>query len=504
MNATPPTYAFWTRTDRDTVALIDPDGAQRTVGQVQDGANRLAHALRAAGVQKGDVVAYCMHNSAAVFELVLATSQIGVYYTPINWHLTPHEIRYILKDSGARVVIASADLAEACAGTPAEVWALGADGQPNLPGFKALPTDPPEDRAAGGVMTYTSGTTGSPKGVKRPLPPAPPEPVASAFAMFLFIYGMRGGEGVHIVTSPLYHTAVVYFASCCLHLGQQVVIMEKFTAEGMLERIERYRVSNSHMVPTQLVRLLEVQGKERYDVSSLRHMIHGAAPCPAWVKRAMLEWWGPVLYEYYAASEGGGTVVSSQEWLARPGTVGKPWPTADVKILSDGGDELAPGEVGTVWIKMAQPFEYHGDQDKTRRAWRGDGYFTVGDAGYKDADGYLYLCDRKADLIISGGVNIYPAEVEAVLIEHPRVRDVAVFGIPDDAWGEQVKAVVEVSGDVEPDLEASLLGWASERLAKFKRPRSIDFTDALPRDPNGKLKKRSLRDPYWEGRGGQI
>jgi len=500
-----PTFAFWTRTDRDSPALITPEGEIRTVGQVQDSANQIARNLQALGVQKGDVVAYCLKNSAEVFELLLATTQIGLYHTPISWHLTAPEMQYILTDSGAKVVIASGEVAALCQGTQARVFAVG--GAPGIEAFESLktgPTEPPPERSAGGVMTYTSGTTGKPKGVRRPLPPVPPEPVASAFAMFLLIYGMKPGDGVHIVTSPLYHTAVVYFAVNCLHLGHSVVIMEKWSAEGFLERVQQYRVTNSHMVPTQLVRLLEVEDKGRYDVSSLRHMVHSAAPCPVSVKKAILDWWGPVLYEYYAASEGGGTMVTPQEWLARPGTVGKPWPTADIKIFDEQGFELPSGQVGTVYIKMAQSFEYHRDKTKTEQAWRTDGYFTVGDAGYLDAEGYLFLCDRKADMIISGGVNIYPAEIEGVLIGHPRVADVAVFGIPDDKWGEQVKAVIQLHGEPTPGLEQELLAWAGERLAKFKQPRSIDFVPALPRDPNGKLKKRLLRDPYWAHLGRSI
>ena len=233
-------------------------------------------------------------------------------------------------------------------------------------------------------------------------------------------------------------------------------------------------------------------------------MIHSAAPCPVPVKHAMLDWWGPVIYEYYAASEGGGTMVTPQEWLARPGTVGRPWQTAEIAIFDDEGHRKPANEVGTVYIKMSQGFEYHGDKGKTEKAWRTDGYFTVGDAGYLDDEGYLFLSDRKADMIISGGVNIYPAEIENVLIAHPRVLDVAVFGIPDSDWGEAVHAVIEPKGAQEPGLDDTILGWARERLAKYKCPRSITFVEQMPREANGKLKKRILRDPWWEGTGRQI
>ncbi|MCO4744333.1 MAG: AMP-binding protein [Proteobacteria bacterium] len=500
-----PTFTLWTRTDRDSVAVIAPDGTESTVGQLQDAANQIARNLQALGLQRGDTVGYCMRNCTEIIEVMLATQQIGIYVVPCNWHLTKHETTYILEDSNAKVVIAHPELVELCNGTSARVFAVGgADGVEDYASLKSGPTEPPENRAAGATMTYTSGTTGKPKGVRRPLPDSPPEPVASGYAMFMMVYTMKAGEGVHLVGSPMYHTAVVYFAVSTLHLGHQVVIMDKWTPKGMLERIQQYRVTNSHMVPTQFSRLLDFEDRLEYDVSSIQQMVHGAAPCPHPVKRAMLEWWGDAVYEYYAASEGGGTIVSPQEWTERPGTVGKAWPTAEIAIFDDDGHRVPAGEVGTVYIKMAQGFEYHRDKDKTEKAWRTDGYFTVGDAGYMDADGYLFLCDRKADMIISGGVNIYPAEIESVLTEHPRVLDVAVFGIPDEDWGEQVKAVIEPKGGITEGLEDELLSWARERIAKYKCPRSIDFVEVMPREENGKLKKRLLRDPYWAAVGRQI
>jgi len=507
---------LWTRTDRSAVALIGPDHETWTVGQLQDAANQVARHLQAMGCVPGDAVAVCTRNRPENIALALAVYQIGLYLVPLSWHLTAPEARYIIEDSGARVVFAGTAQVERCLGTPARVVVLG-----EVPAGVTLPdnaacwgdlttgsTALPDGRRAGGPMTYTSGTTGKPKGVRRPLPPAPPEPVATGFAAFMLMYGMQVGAGVHIVGSPLYHTAVLYFATSCLHLGHTLVIMDKWSPEGMLARIERYRVTSSHMVPTQFSRLLALPAevKHRYDVSSLAQVVHSAAPCPIPVKRAMLDWWGDVIFEYYAASEGGGTMVSPGEWREKPGTVGRPWATADIQIFTDDGDPVPPNTVGTVYIKMAQKFEYHDDADKTRRAWRGDGYFTVGDAGYLDEDGYLFLCDRKADLIISGGVNIYPAEIESVLSEHPLVVDVAVFGIPDPDWGEQVKAVVELKQGTSagPDFAEGLVSWARARLAGFKCPRSIDLVDRLPREDNGKLKKRLLRDPYWAETGRQI
>jgi long-chain acyl-CoA synthetase len=280
--------------------------------------------------------------------------------------------------------------------------------------------------------------------------------------------------------------------------------MDKWAPDDMLRLIDTHRVTNKHMVPTQFVRLLSLPDdvKAKYDVSSLRHMVHAAAPCPPDVKRQMIEWWGPVIDEYYAASEGGGTIVFANEWLERPGTVGKAWAISEIVILDDDGNELPAGEIGTVYMHMVTGnFEYFKDKEKTDRSRHGK-FFTVGDVGYLDPEGWLFLSDRKTDMIISGGANIYPAEIESVLIMHPKVADVAVFGIPHDDWGEEVKAVVEpIEWDEAGDeLEAEILAWSTDKLAKYKTPRSIDFVEELPRDPNGKLYKRKLRDPYWEGR----
>jgi len=499
-----PTLALWAQTDRDRVAVIEHDGTTYSTGDLIDASHRIARNLRAAGVGVGDAVAVCLKNGPEVIKMALATSQMGVYLVPVNRHLAGPEIAYILQDCGAKAVICSDSVADKCAGTQAVQYVVGdvpAGGKP-FEGLDSGDASPIPDRTAGATMTYTSGTTGKPKGVRRPLPPAPPEPIVSAYAAFLLMYGMQINSGVHLVVSPMYHTAVMYFATSAVHLGHTVVIMDKWTPEGMLDRIQEHRVTNTHMVPTQLVRLLDVEDKERWDVSSLQHMIHSAAPCPVHVKHAMLDWWGPCLYEYYAASEGGGTMVTPQEWLERPGTVGKAWATAEIAIFDDGGHRLPADAIGTVYIKMQQGFEYHEDKAKTEKAWRTDGFFTVGDCGYMDADGYLFLCDRKIDMIISGGVNIYPAEIESALIAHPRVRDVAAFGIPDPDWGEQVKAVVEPKGEVTEGLDAEIIAWARTQLAHYKCPKSIDFAE-LPRDPNGKLRKRLLRDPYWADRGTQ-
>jgi long-chain acyl-CoA synthetase len=315
-------------------------------------------------------------------------------------------------------------------------------------------------------------------------------------------------DHVHLCCSPLYHTAVLNFATISIQLGHTAVLMDRFDPEVMLALIERHRATHSHMVPTQFRRLLALpeEVRARYDVSSMRAAIHGAAPCPHEVKRRMLEWWGPVVTEYYAATEGGGTLITGAEWLRKPGSVGKPWFYSEVHVLDENGEDMPAGEPGLVYMRMgASTFDYYKDQEKTL-AGRARGMFTVGDIGYLDEDGYLYLCDRKGDMIISGGVNIYPAEIEAELSCHPAVADVAVFGIPHEEWGEEIKAVVQPADGRQagPDLTAELLAFLDGRIARFKLPRTIDYVAELPRDPNGKLYKRRLRDPYWTGRARQI
>lgn len=465
--------------------VIAPDGTILTGEELLAQANAVTNALRHRGLKPGDAVGMCMHNSTDVFALYLGVAQAGMYLIPINWHSAAPEVEYILQDAGAAVLVCDGHTKKLCP-----------DGIRLTALIDGASTATPENRLAGGIMNYTSGTTGNPKGVRRPLPPCEPEPVVTNYAAFLLMYGLTPNQGVHLVCSPLYHTAVLYFGSSALHLGHDIVLMDGFDPTTFLELSQTHKVDSTHMVPTHFVRLLSLPYPDDYDCSSFRAMVHSAAPCPIPVKEQMLEWWGDCLFEYYAATEGGGTMVGPVDWRAKPGTVGKPWQGADIAIHGDDGEKLDPDVPGTVYIKMAQGFEYHGDAEKTQKAWDVPGYFTVGDIGYLDEDGFLFLCDRKADLIISGGANIYPAEVEAALITHPKVMDVAVFGIPNDEFGEEVKAVVEAQGVPAEEL----LAWAHERLAKYKCPRTVDFVDALPRDPNGKLKKRLLRDPFWEGR----
>jgi long-chain acyl-CoA synthetase len=514
-----PVRGFWQAAlaDPGRRALVGADGAVTAAGELAGASHQLVHALRARGLARGDVVAMLQPNGAPALEVLLAAMQGGWYITPLNTHLAPPEIAHILRDSGAKVFVAHASEAERCrhaadeAGLPAAARvAVG-----EIPGFAsyqalkaAQPATLPPERCAGQFMQYTSGTTGKPKGIKRDLVPIDPDLMAGMQSAHLERFGIQpGGDGVHLCTSPMYHTAPLAFSWFSLHFEHCVVLMERWDPEQALRLIERHRVTHTHMVPTQFHRLLMLPEavRRRYDVSSLRSVLHAAAPCPVETKRRMLEWWGPVIYEYYGATEGGGTLVTPQEWLERPGTVGRAWQGAAVRVLDDEGKDCPPGQPGTVYLKLLQDFAYKGDEQKTRANRRGE-FFTVGDVGYLDADGYLFLCDRKIDMIISGGVNIYPAEIEAVLLSHPQVADAAVFGIPDEDWGEQVKAVVEpapgaASGEA---LANEILAFCAERLAKYKCPRSVDFTDAMPRDPNGKLYKRKLRDPYWAGRERQI
>lgn len=506
---------FWGRAQSDPgwVAVIEPDGTEHRAGDLLGRVNQLVHALRALGLRDGDGIVALVPNGIAPVELSLAALQAGWYYTPVNWHFTVPEIAYIVGDCGAKAFFvherfARAGLAAADqAGVPASArFSYGA-----APGFTEVaalrdgwPTDLPADRTAGAAMHYTSGTTGRPKAVRRALSGLDPDVVADLLTGLLQFFGVTGGPpNVHLVTSPNYHTAVTMFGGTALNFGHTLVCMDSWDATRALELVERYRVTNTHMVPTQFKRMLSLpqEARTRYDVSSMRWLIHAAAPCPVPIKRAMLDWWGPCVYEYYAATEGGGTIVTPQEWLERPGTVGKAWPMSEVMIADDNGDECPAGVPGTVYLKMALEFEYKDDPEKTA-ASRLRGFFTVGDIGFLDDDGYLFLCDRKSDMIISGGANIYPAEIEAEIITHPKVADVAVFGIPDEDWGEQVKAVVQPADGVPPsdELAAEIVASLEGRLAKMKWPKSIDFIAEMPRDPSGKLLKRRLRDPYWSGR----
>jgi long-chain acyl-CoA synthetase len=516
MSTTVATLGLWNiaAEQPDRVAVVDPAGREISYEELAAKANSYACGLQALGLESGDAIVVLQPNGDELVAAYFAAIQAGLYVVVVNWHLVGSEVAYILSDSGAKAFLAHkqfADVAKAAADKvdiPARArFAVGdVDGFRRIEELGAGEHDGrPANRTAGSPMLYTSGTTGRPKGVRRPLSGADPDQVPFASTWFFGIFGLAPfDDHVHLCGSPLYHTAVLNFVAISIQLGHTAVLMDRWDPEDMLRLIERHRVTHSHMVPTQFRRLLALPAdvRARYDVSSLRNMIHGAAPCPLEVKRQMLDWWGPVVTEYYAATEGGGTVITGADWRCKPGSVGRPWPGSTIKVFDDSGSELPVGEVGTVYMKMGDSsFEYHKDKAKTEKARVGD-LFTLGDVGHLDEDGYLYLHDRKADLIISGGVNIYPAEIEGELIMHPKVADVAVFGVPHEDWGEEIKAIVQPADGAEPGdaLTAEILEYARARLAKFKLPKSVDYLAELPRDPNGKLYKRKLRDPYWADR----
>jgi long-chain acyl-CoA synthetase len=502
------------KAEPDRTAVVGPDGGELTYRELAATADRYGRGLQAMGLRPGDPIVLLLPNCVDMVAMNFAGLQTGLYIVAVNWHLVGPEVAYILADSGAKAFIAHerfADVAVVAADeaglAPEARFAVG-----EVRGFRPLaelgadePETRPDIRTLGAPMLYTSGTTGRPKGVRRPLTGADPDDPPQTAMWFFGIFGLKPhDDNVHLCGSPLYHTAVLNFVTISIQLGHTAVLMDRWQPAEMLRLIERYGVTHSHMVPTQFSRLLALPEEERtrYDLSSTRVMIHGAAPCPHEVKRRMLDWWGPVVTEYYAATEGGGTTITAEEWLRKPGSVGRAWPGSVVKILDDQGNELPAGQTGLVYMKMGtSSFSYHGDEEKTRAARAGD-LFTVGDIGHLDEDGYLYLHDRKSDMIITGGVNVYPAEIEGELAAHPKVADVAVFGIPHPDWGEEIKVVVQPAEGVQPseELTAELLAFAGQRLARFKLPRSIDYLDELPRDPNGKLYKRRLRDPYWAGR----
>lgn len=498
-------------------AVVSPHG-ERTFAELNANANRLVRALRQRGLRAGDAMALVCANRPEFAEVVLAATRMGVRLTPVNWHLTGEEIAYILDNSEARALVADARFAAAVADATAQVpdiaIRLAVAGE--IEGHDAYDEavaahdgDDIDDPVLGRTMLYTSGTTGRPKGVDRQ-PGAstagdgattpPPSPLLLALAR---AGPYEPGTDVHLCTGPLYHAAPLAFSlTMPLHLGVTVVLMDAWDAKETLRLIDRHRVTHTHMVPTMFHRMLALpdETRARYDVSSLTFVLHGAAPCPAPVKRACIEWFGPVVSEYYAATEGTATFITAPEWLAKPGSVGRPHDEDQVLVLDDDGERLPPGETGTVYLRAPQGaarFRYYKDDEKTDSTYLGD-HFTLGDHGYLDEDGYLFLTGRSSELIISGGVNIYPAEVDDALLAHPVVADVGTFGVPDEEWGEQVVSVVELHEGHEPsdELAEELRGHCRVRLAGYKCPRHLEFTPQLPRSPTGKLYRRRLRDGY--------
>jgi len=499
--------------------IMAGSGETVTYRELEERSNRLAHLLRAIGLKRLDHYAIFMENHARYIECCAAGERSGLYYTCINSFLTAAEVAYILNNSLSRVLITSKAKSEialaALADCPMVELCLIADGPGEGSGVRSLveatgafPVTPIGDESLGGSMLYSSGTTGRPKGVLRPLPdqpPAQPHPLIAAIAK---LWRFREGQ-IYLSPAPLYHAAPLTGVHATLRLGGTAVVMERFDPEQFLELVERRRVSHTQLVPTMFLRMLKLPQSVRraFDLSSLEVAIHAAAPCPILVKEAMIEWWGPVILEYYAATEAiGFTLCDSAEWLAHKGTVGKSLLGA-IHVLDDAMREVPSGQTGTLWFKTASPFEYFNAPDKTAEANSPDRTMsTVGDVGYVDEEGYVYLTDRAAFMIISGGVNIYPQECENLLVTHPKVADAAVFGVPNEEMGEEVKAVVQLMPDFAPgaETEAELIAFCRENLAHHKCPRSIDFEAVLPRLPTGKLYKTPLRERYWTGRQSRI
>lgn len=498
--------------DKPAVILAET-GETLTYRELEDNSVRLARHLHEAGLRKGDHLALLSGNDPKVYEVYWAALRSGLYITAVNRHLSPSEISYIVNDCGARALIASAGLREAAEKIVEETPGVeirlafggGVEGygsyEEALAGTSA---EPLADQPRGADMLYSSGTTGRPKGIKHPLPDRQVgDPPGDTYtAVFGPLYGFDS-ETVYLSPAPLYHAAPLRFGGVVHALGGTLVVLERFDAEEALAAIERYRVTHSQWVPTMFVRMLKLDEavRARYDVSSLRVAVHAAAPCPVEVKQKMIDWWGPVLHEYYASTEGNGaTFIDSEQWLRKPGSVG-PAGLGAVRICGDDGAELPAGEIGTIYFEREEvPFTYHNDAAKTEQAIHPQHptWTTTGDIGYIDEDGFLFLTDRKAFMIISGGVNIYPQEIEDALALHPKVLDVAVIGVPDEEMGESVKAVVQPAPGAEPGpgFAAELRDYLRARIAGYKVPRTVDFADELPRTPTGKLVKGKLRAQY--------
>ena len=506
------------------IALTD-DFGERNWADYNDRVNQLVKALRASGLKQGSAVALLSGNRREYYETLGAVNHAGFIVVPVNWHFVAEEIQYMVEDSGAEALIVDArftDVAVQCGqGEILKVKVL-IDGTPPE-GFVdydafigAESTDEPDNQTSGGIMFYTSGTTGRPKGVRSSAMSTVGNPMDGMGELSALVGASLGApsEGRSLLCGPAYHSAQWAFSWLPFTAGSSIVMRHKFDPAETLDLIDQYKITNSHMVPTQFVRLLKARDggelQDGFDGSSLDIIWHGAAPCSPMIKKQMIEWWGPKITEYYGGTEGGIlTTIDSHEWLERPSSVGKPNPAQyKVEIIDDDGNPCPTGTPGTIYqINLdGADFEYHNKPEETAKRHRGNSNLTLGDIGYVDEEGYLFLTDRKIDMIISGGVNIYPAEIESVLVAHPAIKDVAVFGVPNDEFGEEIKAVVELldaskSGDTMND---DIKAYAAEHLAKYKVPRSIDYSTDMPRTPAGKLLKRMLRDPYWEGKDRSI
>ncbi|MCY4239070.1 MAG: AMP-binding protein [Rhodospirillaceae bacterium] len=490
--------------------IMAGSGAVITYAELEEGSNRFAHLLRVLGIRSGDHIAIFAENHARYFELLWGAKRAGTFYTAISFYLTTEEIAYIVNDSGSRLFVATDALSAAAMGVsalcPNLEFCLMLDGVTD--GFRsyedavaAQPSGRIADEVEGTDMLYSSGTTGRPKAIKRPAFQGMKfGEFDGAMSLLADHVGMKE-EMIYLSPAPLYHAAPLRYNMATVHRGGTSVIMERFDAAQSLLLIEQYRVTHSQWVPTMFVRMLKLPEEERvrHDLSSHETAIHAAAPCPVPVKEAMIEWWGPILLEYYGGTESNGlTLLDSHEWLTHKGSVGRAI-VGIPHVVDNAGVELGSNQIGAIYFSDGPDFEYYNDPERTTQVYDNRGWSTLGDVGYIDEDGYVYLTDRQSFMIISGGVNIYPQEIENVLITHPKVADVAVFGVPNEEFGEEVKAVVQPASmaDATDDIAEELITYARQSLSSIKTPRSIDFEEALPRHATGKLYKRLLKDRYW-------
>ncbi len=501
--------------------IMATSGQVVTYAELDATSNRIAQLFASHGLVPGDAVCIMMENNPMFWPIAWAAQRSGLQYTAASSRLTAPELEYIINDCGAKVFLTSAEKSDAAVEVrekiPGVLAAYMVEG--TAPGYEsleesmaAMPSTPIANECEGGDMLYSSGTTGRPKGVKTALSHAPMGTSPSLVGLLTMLYGATS-EMVYISPAPFYHAAPLRYCMSTMRLGGTVIAMERFDPEQCLSLIETYRVTHGQFVPTMFVRMLKLDESTRtkYDVSSITHAIHAAAPCPIPVKEQMITWWGEKIYEYYAGTEGNGfCAVSSPEWLQKKGTVGRNL-LGPVHICDDDGEEVPTGTPGTIYFESATQFEYHNDPEKTKASRHPKGWTTLGDIGYVDADGYLFLTDRKANMIISGGVNIYPQEAENVLTMHPKVGDVAVFGVPNEDFGEEVKAVVQPADwslvdtpEKQAAVARELIDFCKTQLADIKCPRSVDFDPELPRHPTGKLYKRLVRDRYWQGRESKL
>lgn len=502
----------WTDATNPAIIMY-PSAIAVSFAELEARANRLAHHFRRAGLRRGDTVAVVMENNHHVHAVMWAARRTGLYYTMINTHLTPAEAAYIVDNSGAKAVIGSRVTSTLCAGLAAHLPGRLPDllllADDDMEGWQRYPEcvaghpeTPVGDEREGDLLQYSSGTTGRPKGIRRELPDISPAESPGLLRPLLTVLGIDR-HAVYLSPAPLYHTAPSMWSLAVQAAGGTTVVLEKFDAEGALEAIQRFGVTHGQFVPALFVRMLKLPPavRDRYDISSLRRVVHAAAPCPLDIKQQMIDWWGPIIDEYYGSSEGVGvSFIRAEDWLQHPGSVGRPL-VGIPHILGADGRELPAGQPGDIYYEGGLSFKYLHDQEKTAAAFNAQGWATVGDVGYLDSDGYLYLTDRRHHMIISGGVNIYPQEAEDLLISHPRVLDAAVFGIPDESMGQSVKAVVQPVDptDTTECFADELLVWLRDRLAHYKCPRTISFQAQLPRSEAGKLYKDVLVDKYSAG-----